>query len=373
MSKKKVKTLTRAKHREQIAVPNSASLFVDPVSTSFSEGQSSPTESLPISTMGSTAQKRLRKAANSLEGCSWDGCQTSHGINDSAAHLEGHSRDAIAHWSHQCKCTWKGCKSKAKFKTLRQFNEHLANIHTRPLLCTKPHCSCKTPFKNKHDLERHNSTKHSTERPWECPYDSCSSESRTFARKDKWLKHIRETQHENDAFCPFFHCRLKQLRSGQSFGNRKEIVEHFVSGRHTDGGVEGYACGVGSCAMLGSYDRWTLRGLAEHLNELHKVVIHLWNLELYLEGGDRIVQLQHIPAELVGYLIDCEACASQLEAQHLLSTTTKQADPSETTVYEDSPFLAGGQGLSKISDQQFSAPKSHGRPFLVNSSARGDE
>ena len=188
-----------------------------------------------------------------LESCTWDGCQQQPSNFDLATHLQGHARDAQARWTPNSSCSWQGCKSKSRFKNQRQFVIHLENIHTKPLLCTKTHCSHKRPFRNEHDLQRHNSTMHCTERPWECPYDFCPSEIRTFARKDKWLQHIQETQHENDAFCPFGHCRLEQVRSGKPFENRKEIGQHF-GGEYplqASRDLDGYPCGLGSCAMIG--------------------------------------------------------------------------------------------------------------------------
>ncbi|KAE9373597.1 hypothetical protein N431DRAFT_374175 [Stipitochalara longipes BDJ] len=263
------------------------------------------------------------------DNCTWEGCQGPHVGVELGAHLEDHAHDALARWNRQSKCTWQGCKSKAVFKRSRQLKKHLHNIHTKPLLCTEPHCTHKKPFRNKHDLERHNSTRHSIERPWECPYDSCSSEIRTFARKDKWLKHIQETPHENDAFCPFHHCRLLQSQPGKIFGDRKEIGKHFREAEHAGRNTDGYTCGLGSCGIAEKQDRWILFGLWTHLLNMHKVVIYFSESQKILRGSNRTFRLQHVPADYLDKWIDCEDCASQPEAQHLLNTTTTPFKPSE--------------------------------------------
>jgi hypothetical protein len=273
---------------------------------------------------------KLRTSGRSK--CTWDGCeQTSPGDEELRAHLDDHSSDALAHWTLGSKCTWQGCKSKAVFKALSLFKHHLLNIHTNPLLCTQPRCSYKKPFKNKHELERHNSTQHSVERRWECPYDSCPSESRTFARKDKWLKHIRETQHENDAFCPFYHCSLIAARSGKSFESRKEIGEHF-SDYHAGRAVDGYGCGLGSCENSGRRDRWDLFGLWEHLCEQHNIYHSTIDLENELTT-DHIYRLQHVPSRNLNKWVHCKICASQTGYQTPLDATTSSFPSSPTASF----------------------------------------
>ncbi|KAH8790625.1 hypothetical protein BGZ57DRAFT_24710 [Hyaloscypha finlandica] len=254
--------------------------------------------------------------------CTWDGCQQrSPGEKELGDHLSAHSEDALAHWACGSTCTWQGCKSKAKFKTTRQFNIHLENIHTKPLLCTRSRCTHKRPFRNKHELERHNSSKHSAERPWDCPYDYCPSETRAFARKDKWLKHIREVQHENDAFCPYLHCLSSTIRTEKGFEDRKEIATHFNL-THSWGVVDGYGCALGSCGNTGKHDRWHVLELYRHLEEQHKIREVFSYLGRKLEGTDHIFRFQHVPLSFYNILTDCEMCASHTLQTALGNTTS---------------------------------------------------
>ena len=244
--------------------------------------------------------------------CTWAGCQQTADKHDELkAHLESHSLEARALWTSGSKCTWQGCKSKAVFKSVSQLNQHLTNIHSNPLLCNQPRCPYRKPFKNHHDLERHTSTKHSVERKWECPYDTCSSEIRTFVRKDKWLKHIREVQHENDAFCPFYHCSLIADQPGKGFQSRKEIGDHF-SNTHTGKDDGAFGCALGSCEQISGHDRWNFSGLGRHLDQEHNITI--WYLDIIMNGTDGIFQLQHVPFYDHNRWVDCKICATQTDS-----------------------------------------------------------
>jgi hypothetical protein len=304
-------------------------------------GCSAPHEYMPDDGMvgeGSAPLQHFDRAAklrtsSGRSKCTWDGCeQISQGDEELRAHLDDHSNDCLAHWTPGSKCTWQGCKSKAAFKALSLFKHHLLNIHTNPLLCTQPRCSYKKPFKNKHELERHNSTQHSVERRWECPYDSCPSESRTFARKDKWLQHIRETQHENDAFCPFYHCSHKAAQSSKSFESRKEIGKHF-SNYHAGRAVDGYGCGLGSCENSGRRDRWDLFGFQKHLSGQHNISFGWFDLETYFKATDHIFRLWHIPSWNLNKWVDCKICTSQTGYQTPLDATTSSFPSSATASF----------------------------------------
>jgi hypothetical protein len=257
-----------------------------------------------------TSRKYLR--------CTWDGCEFSvSSLGDLTNHLTEHSRESRTQWTTYSRCAWQGCKSKAVFKTFNLYCEHLKHIHTDPLLCTSPRCSYKKPFRNYADLDRHNRTVHLKEEKWECPYDSCGAETRTFARKDKWLKHIQETQHENDAFCPFFHCSLKQQKTLKEFASRKEISKHFAS-QHAGGLESRYECALGSCDEDLKPDFWTIEALCNHLWEDHKFYSSSFSLLVVLKG-ERVLslggqQLRNYADRYHGSLPEyrnCATCAAQ--------------------------------------------------------------
>lgn len=245
--------------------------------------------------------------------CTWAGCQQTADKHDELkAHLESHSLEARALWTSGSKCTWQGCKSKAVFKLVSQLKQHLTNIHSNPLLCNQPRCPYRKPFKNHHDLDRHTSTKHSVERKWECPYDTCSSDIRTFIRKDKWLKHIREVQHENDAFCPFYHCSLIADQSGKGFQSRKEIVKHFLDA-HAGKDDCAFECALGSCEKTSNHDRWNVSWLRCHLRQEHD--LRVWyQLEHTLKGTGGIFRLQNLHPYDHRKWVDCKICATQTDS-----------------------------------------------------------
>jgi hypothetical protein len=180
--------------------------------------------------------------------CTWSGCGesvTSQALTD---HLSTHALDVLKVLAYPSRCLWQGCKSKASFKTKTSYKDHLTNIHTHPLTCTEYRCSYKKPFRNDGDLGRHKNTVHSSQRKYECPYDSCNAEITNFARRDKWLKHIRETQHFQDAFCPFHHCQLEFGVDSKGFTSRQAISTHF-SRYHAENRTACYDCGLGSCGL----------------------------------------------------------------------------------------------------------------------------
>jgi hypothetical protein len=267
------------------------------------------------------------KTSSERSNCTWAGCQQTADKHDELkAHLESHSLEARALWTSGSKCTWQGCKSKAVFQSISQMKQHLTNIHSDPLMCTQPRCPYRKPFKNQHDLARHTSTKHSVERKWECPYDTCSSEIRTFVRKDKWLKHIREVQHENDAFCPFYHCSRIAAHSGKEFESRKEIGNHF-SETHAGKDDGAFECALGSCEQISSHDRWNIWGLQNHLDQEHN--LNLWfELESIMKGTDGIFRLQHIRPYYLNRWVDCKICATQTDSP--VNATGPPSSPSET-------------------------------------------
>jgi hypothetical protein len=249
--------------------------------------------------------------------CTWDECEISFSSpEDLTNHLTEHSQEVLARWVRHTGCTWKGCKSKATFKTPKQYSDHLKHIHSHPLVCNTPRCSHKKPFRNEADLDRHKRNAHLKEQKWECPYDSCEAETRTFARKDKWLKHIRETQHQNDAFCPFFHCSLKQQKTSKGFADRKEISQHFAS-KHSGDPESRYECALGSCSGDLKLDFWTPEGLCGHVIDHHGVYVHFY-LPVEILKEERVLGNQHLrlcqqrfPPSSSRKYHDCTICAPQ--------------------------------------------------------------
>lgn len=128
------------------------------------------------------------------------------------------------------------------------------------------------PFRDRNDLERHVGTRHGDTKPFVCPYHSCEASTRAFARKDKWLKHIRETLHENDPLCPFLHCNAKQIQNGTEFTSRQDIVKHFTK-FHARNFTEGYECRLGSCSKSGD-NNWSYSAFLEHLSKAHALFRH---------------------------------------------------------------------------------------------------
>jgi len=210
--------------------------------------------------------------------CSWEGCNSpSDSMTTMSEHLQAHAANARTIWTRGSRCKWEGCKSKATFNTPTKYNYHLENIHTKPLLCTVSGCSFKKPFRNYEDRERHNITAHSaTPKMYECPYEFCESSIKTFARKDKWLKHIREVQHINDAFCPYSHCNSPRTKIPGGFRDREAISSHF-SYNHAHFQNEGLECGLASCAALEGNDSWSEIRLQFHLRNDHGI----WGTSVY--------------------------------------------------------------------------------------------
>jgi hypothetical protein len=138
------------------------------------------------------------------------------------------------------------------------------------------------------------------------------------------LKHIREVQHENDAFCPYPHCHFSTIRTGKGFEDRKEIGRHFNL-MHSGRDVNGYGCALGSCGNT-KYDRCAVLDLLEHLRTQHKIYSNWHFLQPVLEAIDHTFRLQHVPSDYYNKWIDCEICAShtlQTPVGNTTSTSTQ--------------------------------------------------
>jgi hypothetical protein len=160
--------------------------------------------------------------------CTWDQCSyIPSTMSDLDNHLESHSVDVLRRWGSPSRCLWQECRCKTVFKSKSAYKLHLKNIHTQPLVCQVVGCTYNRPFRNKADLERHRIGTHSTRRPFVCPFESCEAYVKTFARRDKWLQHLRTTEHQDDAFCPYFHCAAARTATSTGFATRDEMVSHF--------------------------------------------------------------------------------------------------------------------------------------------------
>lgn len=210
-----------------------------------------------------TAQKPVKQNVQ----CSWDGCSYSSALQlDLSQHLNDHGNVTLADWRPFSLCAWEGCKSKSTFKDRRSYGSHIQNIHTLPLVCHVQNCKHKKPFRDQDDLIRHRSTAHSSLRPYVCPFKSCPEEIKTFARKDKWVKHISETSRDGDKFCPYFHCTLNRTEDSTGFQTREEISKHSAK-LHSDFDSVPYLCPLGACAANFHSGHWTFILFADHLEK----------------------------------------------------------------------------------------------------------
>jgi len=259
-----------------------------------------------------------------LQECSWDSCNEA---NPSRDHLELHAITARTKWIPNSKCTWEGCLSKALFANLTKYNHHLMNIHTEPLVCTSRGCSYKKPFRNQHDLRRHQITAHAAStKVFECPYPDCEQQTKTFPRKDKWLQHIREVQHPNDALCPYFHCSLVHGDKFGGFKDREAICRHF-SHVHSAFQGEEMQCGLASCGEEGRGDFWNISGLESHLS-LHHGLKWPWRVTHFMEkAGRRIVLME----DMVGAATRFWAYKSEVEWHDCLICSPQDQPEKSTT------------------------------------------
>ncbi|VUC23601.1 unnamed protein product [Clonostachys rosea] len=152
------------------------------------------------------------------------------------------------------KCTEANCRSKAQFKNLSQFQQHLQNIHQEPLLCTWPGCTYRRPFGKECDLERHAESKHGAIRSHICPYESCSAHFDGFKRKDKLLKHLRETHPQVQ--CQQTHCSA--------------VICDIEQQSHIEEAHGPFECALGHC-QFSPPSNFTKVLLGRHLVTHHKI------------------------------------------------------------------------------------------------------
>jgi Zinc finger, C2H2 type len=157
----------------------------------------------------------------------------------------------ITEWSGPQKCRWRGCTSRATFRSPSSLEAHIKNVHVSPLVCTHPGCSYKKPFGKQCDLKRHLTTIHSTKREYQCLEGDCGE---TFSRKDKMLKHARE---KHQLFrCSWNHCGATVFASEREFHARESHGP--------------YECAVGSC-QSGERSCFQKLNLQRHLRTVHQI------------------------------------------------------------------------------------------------------
>ena len=253
--------------------------------------------------------------AQAAKCCTWKDCPTTLPFADDAdleRHLQSHAGDVIQRRSGDGGCTWSGCHSKAKFK-LSALKLHLQNVHVKPLVCVQPGCSFKQPFRGISDLRRHVNTKHSQTGVFRCPYKECRSSTRTFKRKDKWLEHVEDAQHQLDRICPVQHCWQGREIGFPFFYNRKVVVTHMFNkhGGTTDE-VRDFSCAIGGC-KTGDPPFLTKAQLLYHLEVHHAFVKDLAQQIVDSVGAteDHELQLAHVTDLFpnTNWIQNCSLCS----------------------------------------------------------------
>jgi hypothetical protein len=219
---------------------------------------------------------------------------------DFQLHLQEHSNTVSPLWKEGQPCPWPRCTSKATFKTRAVFQTHLDNIHVNPLLCSAKGCTHKKPFRSNSELQRHMQTAHPKgELPYKCPYSECKCSPRQFARRDKWLQHIRKGHDE--PMCPLNHCEAGMR---YAFATRAELIEH-IKKYHGN-----YECGIGSCSQK-SQSRFSEFELFKHLEFHHD--IQGKDLATARNAAnaarDRTVRPSHLPDPVS--CMDCRFCRKE--------------------------------------------------------------
>jgi hypothetical protein len=278
--------------------------------------------------------------------CTWKGCPYILPFSSDAAlenHLEAHAEDVTQRWSGETVCTWSGCVSKAKFKLLSALDLHLKNVHVKPLLCVQPGYPFKRPFRNIRDLQRHVLTKHSQTAVFRCPYKDCKSSTRSFARKDKWLQHVQEAQHQLDNFCPVQHCEKEVRGNFEGFQTVKEVVKHmFDEHARPSLGVRDFSCAIGGCEN-GDPPYLTKAQLWRHLEADHSLFEGTQEVIDAVEATEpHQVQTQLVPKEI--NFVFCRVCRLPPTPNHGFNTFT----PLSPAVIEQSPATYDTKGPQNL-------------------------
>lgn len=176
------------------------------------------------------------------------------------------------------KCTEANCRSKALYKTLSQFRQHVRNIHQEPLLCTVLGCTHKRPFGKQADLNRHVTSKHETTISFFCDDESCPAHIDGFKRKDKLLKHLREDHPQVQ--CTQTHCSA--------------TVADFQQQSHMEEAHGPFECALGRCRSSPP-SNFTRAQLERHLKDHHKMSYDcIVGIKLRMQSSDLDVRSDHL-------------------------------------------------------------------------------
>jgi len=154
-----------------------------------------------------------------------------------------------------------------------------------------------------------------------------------FKRKDKWLKHVQDAQHQLDNFCPVQHCeREARNKRFYPFGTPKEALNHMFDehvGRSLE--VHDFSCAIGGCEH-GDPPYLTKDQLAKHLVEDHR----------FHEGAQDVVDAVETtePRQLNEQLVPrgirylpCRICSPTRRRDSLSRSPTRKRRRVETVVY----------------------------------------
>jgi hypothetical protein len=288
---------------------------------------------------------RRIEEARAAKCCTWKDCSLTLPFSDDATlktHLECHAQDVIQRWSGESGCKWSGCASKEIFKRLSSLKLHLENVHVKPLLCARLGCSFKRPFRNLSDLQRHVKSKHSHTGVVRCPYKECMSSTRTFVRKDKWLQHVQDAEHQLDNFCPVRHCEKEVRGRFGGFKDPKEVIKHmFNEHAGTSAEVRDFSCAIGGCEA-GGPPFLTKDQLRRHLQVDHSL---MWHAATEVIDAVEATEIHQVQAQLVPTGIKfapCELCSLSSTSPPLNDGKFKLAplDQSQVACLERFPDFA---------------------------------
>ena len=161
-------------------------------------------------------------------------------------------------WRASEGCPRTGCDSKAKFKSLGALQQHIRNVHDKPLICEIPNCSYKKPFARPTDLRRHVNSAHPDycDTKYACKIDSCGAQ---YSRKDHLVKHLREK-----------HGTYKCLLQHCPHATKNRFATEEEAKVHADIDHGNFECAIKACAMA-PLSRFTMSSLQLHVQNHHGI------------------------------------------------------------------------------------------------------